>query len=235
MFMLVPIIIMSLGFLLLCWFLFEKCKAYSLKATFIKATTSLLFIASAAYCFSKTGLKVFPMFAIVGLAAGMLGDVFLELKCVFPEKDFEYTLSGFVAFGVGHIFYVTGLFLEFYKGQNVLYIIIPLALAILMGPVVLLMEKLCKLNYGKFKWVCFSYGMLLFSLTFSTFSVWMMNGFNNTGLLLLFIAGVLFALSDLVLNPTYFGKGHEKPVDFIVNGVIYYAAQYLIALSILFI
>lgn len=233
--MIAPIIIMSLGAIFLAWFLFEKCKAYSLKATFIKTATSLLFIILAVYCFNKNGLKHFPMFAVIGLTLGMLGDIFLELKCVYKEKDFEYTLAGFIAFGLGHIFYVTGLFLEFFNGQSVLYIIIPLAIAVLMGPVVLLMEKLFKLNYGKFKWVCFTYGMLLFSLTFCSFSVWMMMGFKNTGLLLLFIGGVLFALSDLILNPTYFGKGHEKPLDFITNAIVYYSAQYLIALSTLFI
>ena len=62
-----------------------------------------------------------------------------------------------------------------------------------------------------------------------------MVGFNNTGLLLVLIGGVLFAVSDLILNLTYFGVGHEKPFDIVSNTVTYYAAQFIIALAILFI
>ena len=68
----------------------------------------------------------------------------------------------------------------------------------------------------------------------TAFSVWMMTGFNNKGLMLIFIGGVLFAVSDLILNMTYFAEGHEKPFDIISNSITYYAAQFLIALAILF-
>ena len=231
--MVAPIIILSIGGLMLFWFLYEKCKAYSLKATFIKTGTSLLFIILCAYGFTKTSLKVFPSFAIVGLALGMLGDVFLELKCVIKDKDNDFTIAGFVSFGLGHVFYITGMYLEFYRGQNVLYVILPLALGLLMGPGSMLVGKVCKLDYGKFKPIVFAYAILLFSMSFSTISLWIMSGFATNGMLLLFIGGILFAVSDLVLNPTYFGNNHEKPLDFIINGVIYYSAQYLIAFSIL--
>ena len=65
--------------------------------------------------------------------------------------------------------------------------------------------------------------------------MWMMSGFTNTGLLILFIGAVLFAVSDLILNLTYFAEGHEKPIDIISNSIIYYVAQYLIAFSLLLI
>ena len=61
-----------------------------------------------------------------------------------------------------------------------------------------------------------------------------MSGFANTGLLMMFIGGVLFAVSDLILNLTYFAEGHEQPFDLISNSVTYYAAQFIIAFSILF-
>ena len=233
--MVVPIILASLGALLLAWFLYEKSKAYSLKATFIKTGASFLFVSLAAYGFYQSNFRIFPMFAVIGLILGMLGDIFLELKCVFKEKDYEFTLSGFIVFGLGHLFYITGMFLEFYHDQSVLYIIIPIACALLMGPVSFLVEKIFHLNYGEFKWVAFCYAIMLFGLAYCSFSVWMMNGFNNPGLLLLFIGGILFVASDMILNPTYFGKGHEKPFDFIINGITYYSAQYVIAFSILFI
>ena len=36
-----------------------------------------------------------------------------------------------------------------------------------------------------------------------------------------FIITVLFAISDLVLSGTYFGKGKERPIDFILNYITY--------------
>ena len=231
----IPIIIICVGALMLFWFLFEKVKAYSLKEVFLKAITSLLFIALCIYGASQSTLTRFPYFAIAGLVCGMLGDIALDLKYVYKEKDYEYTLVGFIAFGVGHILYISGMFLEFYKGQNVLYIIIPLAIGILMGPITMLVGKLSKAEYGKLKPVAFCYAILLFSMVATAFSVWMMSNFANTGLLMLFIAGILFAVSDLILNLTYFAEGHEKPFDLISNSITYYAAQYIIAFSILFI
>ena len=230
----VPIIILSIGALMLFWFLFEKVKAYSIKEVCLKATTSVLFIALAVYSLKqRADLRAFPYFAIMALVCGLLGDVALDLKYVYKEKDFEYTLAGFIAFGVGHILYVTGMFLEFYNGQNILYIIIPLAIGLLMGPITMFVGKLSNCDYGKIKPVAFIYAILLFSTVATGFSLWMMSGFANTGILMFFIGGVLFAVSDLILNLTYFAEGHEQPFDLISNSVTYYAAQFIIAFSIL--
>ena len=42
---------------------------------------------------------------------------------------------------------------------------------------------------------------------------------------------MLFAASDLILGGTYFGQGHNRPGDVIANHTLYYAAQFLIAVS----
>ena len=230
----VPIIILSIGALMLFWFLYEKIKAYSIKEVCLKATTSVLFISLCVYSMSQTGLKTFPYFAVMALVCGLLGDIALDLKYVYKEKDFEYTLAGFIAFGMGHILYVTGMFLEFYNGQSVLYIVIPLIIGVLMGPITMLVGKLSKAEYGKLKPAAFCYAITLFSTVAVSFSMWMMMGFANPGLLMIFIGGILFAVSDLILNLTYFAEGHEKAFDLIANSITYYAAQYVIALSILF-
>ena len=61
-----------------------------------------------------------------------------------------------------------------------------------------------------------------------------MKGFQNTTLLMLFIGGISFALSDLVLSGTYFGKGKDRPIDLILNYIFYYGAQFTIAFSLFF-
>ena len=233
--MIIPIIVISIGALLLGWFLFEKIKAYSLKAVMIKASVSLLFIILAVYGLAKSNLEVFPKFAVIALCLGMLGDISLDLKYVFKEKDKEFTIAGFIVFALGHVFYITGLFMEFYKGQSVLYIIIPLIAGAIMGLVCLLVEKPFKLVYGSYKPIIYIYGTLLFSMTFTAISLWIMSNFALNGMFMLMVAGILFALSDLILNMTYFGEGHEKPFDIISNTLTYYTAQYLIAFSVLFI
>ena len=144
-------------------------------------------------------------------------------------------MLGFIAFGIGHILYVTGMFVEFYRGQGILYIIVPLILAILMGPGTMLVGKLIKAHYGKFYVIAMIYAMMLFATLFTSFFLWMMYAFSEETLLAIFIGAILFVMSDLILNMTYFTEGHEKPVDIISNSVTYYLAQFLIALAILFI
>ena len=232
--MVIQIILMSLSAIALGLFLYEKCKGYSLKAVFIKACASMLFIALAAVNLFHTGYHIFPKFAIIALALGMLGDISLDLKYVYKEQDKPFTIAGFLVFGVGHILYITGMFLEFYHDASFLYILLPLIGGVLGGIITVLIEKPMKLQYKEFRWIVGAYATILFSMMFSTISLCILSGFQATSLILLMAGGILFALSDLILNMTYFGEGHEKPFDIISNTVTYYIAQNLIALSIYF-
>lgn len=232
--MVFPIILLSISFLAVTYFCYEKVKAYSLKAVLIKTVCSLLFIALATYSIFKTGYHYFSPFAILALVVGMLGDIFLEMKYVFKEKDREFTYAGFIAFGLGHILYITGLFLEFYRQQNVLYTIMPFVFGLLMAVICLLIEKPFKLEYKSYKYIVFIYALSLFSDLGVTFSFFLMSSFQSTSLIMIFAGMALFALSDLVLNNTYFGEGHEKPIDLVSNTFMYYVAQNLIAFAIFF-
>ena len=71
----------------------------------------------------------------------MLGDIFLDLKYVYRNDDKPYTFAGFIAFGIGHILYITGMFLEFYHGENVLYVILPIAIGVAGGIINVFLEK----------------------------------------------------------------------------------------------
>ena len=79
------------------------------------------------------------------------------------------------------------------------------------------------------------YGGLLFAMTLMAGSLALLHGWQEANLNMMFIGGILFAVSDLVLSGTYFGTGHDKPFDIIANYISYYGAQFVIALSILFI
>ena len=233
--MIVPIIIVALGLISLTLFCISKVKSYSYRTVIIKGITSLFFLALGIYGLIAMEFRILGFFVVPGLFFGLLGDIFLDLKYVQRERDYLWTMLGFIVFGIGHILYVTGMFLEFYHGQSVFYIIIPILLAIIMGPITMLIGKAMKAVYGKFFWIAFFYAMTLFATSFTAFFLYMMSAFTETCLLVFLIGGILFIVSDLILNMTYFTEGHEKPFDIVSNSVTYYIAQFLIALAILFI
>ena len=231
------IVIAAVGLVFLTLFLIEKTRKYSVKATLLKATTSILFIALgvvSSYLKPEGGL--FSALAILGLAFGMLGDVWLDFKYVFKNEDKIFTYAGFVSFAIGHIFYITGMFLRFWQeGASVLYIILPFVAGALLGLVTVLMEKPLKLKFGSMKAITLIYSFFLFSMVSVAVSLSILHEFRVLTLILMAVGGALFAISDLILSGTYFGEGKERPVDIITNGVTYYLAQYVIAFSLYFV
>lgn len=233
--MVIPIICASLSIISVSIYLYEKIKAYTVKSVIIKIICSLLFITSGIYFLSNRNGHILPIFILPGLISGMLGDIFLDLKYVHPEHNKEYTYAGFIAFGVAHILNITGLFLEFFDvSMNTLFVILPFVFGVIMGLITIFIEKPMQLSYKSYKLIVFIYGLFLFSDVGVSFSLYASSGFTNNTLLMIFIGEALFAISDLVLSSTYFGENHEKPIDLITNISLYYIAQNLIVLSLLF-
>lgn len=228
-------VILGIGAILVTLFLIDKIHKYSVRETLIKASASVMFISLAVYHNFLKGFTPFGSLVIVALVLGLLGDVWLDLKYVFPEEDKAFTYAGFVCFGLGHIAFMSGMFIEFYVPGNILYIILPYVFGLLMGVVTVFLEKPMKLVYGGMKLIVFLYGILLFSMLGVSFSLYVQSGFKSVTLLLMSFGAMLFAISDLVLSGTYFGKGKERAIDISINGILYYIAQFSIAFSIYFI
>ena len=189
------------------------------------------------FCWSlyTQGHHYLPVFVTMALILGLLGDVWLDFKYVYKDNEQAFTYAGFIMFGLGHVLFIAGLFLEFFEGNNPLYIIIPFVGGLLISVVNLLLEKVMKLNYGKMKPIAFIYGWLLFTMTLTALSLCILHGFTKTTLIMFFVGGLLFTLSDLILSGTYFGQGKERPIDIATNAVTYYAAQFVIAFAVFFI
>ena len=103
----IVILLLCAGAIALVWYIREKVRAYSLKTVFIKALVSMLFVALGVYgAFRSAGAArgVLCPFVLLGLVCGLMGDIWLDLKYVFPERDEPFTYAGFCAFGVGHLF-----------------------------------------------------------------------------------------------------------------------------------
>ena len=95
------------------------------------------------------------------------------------------------------------------------------------------MEKRDNLHYGKFKNITIIYTVFVMGTMLLSINGFVASGFKSVKYIVLILAGVLFALSDLVLAKIYFGdKNNGKYVA--LNHILYYAAQFLFASSILF-
>ncbi len=91
--------------------------------------------------------------------------------------------------------------------------------------------------YTHLGFIAFGIGHICFVIGFTTFVpiIWLLKGNLVSSQLIVFsVAMIAFLLSDLVLSQIYFG-GKKGKRYIIANYVFYFGAQYLIALSILFI
>ena len=227
-------IIVGISLFVLIYFISVKCKGYGLKELFLKTAVSLLFITLALVAtLNSNKFTIFNLLVIGGLVLGLVGDILLDLKNVDLERTVGYTYGGFITFGLGHMLYVSALIINYFKG-NALYIIFPILLDIVISLITVFMEKPLKLNYGKMKPTVFCYALCLFGTVSFSLSLAIQNGFQILPLNMFLIGSVLFAISDLVLSGTYFGKDKERPVDFIMNYTTYYGAQFTIAFLLLF-
>ena len=231
-FWLIPLII---GVILLVLFLIFRVKEKRVIAVILKGLTSLCFIATAivAWKTSKNPNTTFGIFVILAVVFGLLGDVFLDIKYI--TKDFLFTVLGFIAFGIGHIFSIVGLFIHFYDYESSsLYLIIPLIFSVVATVVTLLMEKFTAIKYGKLKPFAVGYGLILFFVMSLYFSIAIQHNWQLMNINIMAIGLILFALSDLILNNTYFSTGCNTPLFVISNHVVYYIAQFAIAVSLFF-
>ena len=227
------------GAVLLFVYIREKIRAYSVRAVLLKSVVSMLFIMVGVYgtwlSASKGSASLLCPFVVLGLLCGLLGDVWLDLKYVFPEKDEPFTYAGFCVFGVGHILYIIGMLLTCYPTGKPMTLIVPVLLALVLSIGNAVLEKPMKLIYGKFKPVVITYGVILFAMVLISGRLALHYGWAKTPLNLIFIGGVFFAISDLILSGTYFGTGRERPIDLALNYITYYTGQFLIASALVFI
>lgn len=234
MFYLIPLCI---GFALLCVFLVFRVMQKRVIAVVFKGLTSLMFILTAlvAFLVSKSPNALFATLVLVGLFFGLLGDVFLDLKFIILSKEDLYTILGFISFGIGHIFFLSGLFASFYNfDMSVWYIIIPVIITLVLVVVTLLMEKFTKVRYQKMKPFVIIYGFILFLAVTMFMSVAIQSRWQITTVWVMAVSLIAFALSDLILNNTYFAPGFNTPAFVIFNHIFYYLAQFGIAISLLF-
>ena len=234
--MIACIIIIGIAALLTVWYVICKCQKFDLKELFIKTGISVLFMIVALIASTKSNnFSLFNAFVLGGLLLGLVGDILLDLKYVDREREDGYTYGGFIAFGIGHLLYMAGLIYMFLPTGRWWLLFIALALDVLLSIATIVLEKPMKLEYGKMKKISFAYALCLFGTLSLSLVLAINNRFGSLALNTFFVGAALFAISDLVLSGTYFGKGKDRPIDYALNYAFYYGAQFTIAFLLLFI
>jgi uncharacterized membrane protein YhhN len=168
----------------------------------------------------------------MGGALGLVGDILLDLKGIYKEQEKTYLKGGFIFFLVGHIFYISSLV---YSTKMKWYLVLASAVvSAIIGIVTVAMANVMKVHYGAYRRIVAIYVAFL-SMTMVTSIVAVFVTSFQKGYVLMAIGAILFMLSDAVLSNTFFGRGKDKKIHLFVNHFLYYAGQYLIAASVMFV
>lgn len=212
-------------------FLFSRSKGASVKNLFFKMASSLCFILTAVCAvILRPEASAFGALIIMGGAVGLCGDATLDLKYIYKKDSHHYLNSGFLFFLVGHIFYSGAVI--WHNRLKWQWVLISAVAALTAAGVTIMSEKLLKLEYGRYKLIVFLYSAFL-AMT-AIVSIWSAVITHEKSMIIMSVGAVSFLLSDAVLCNTYFGKGWDKPVHIFINHLLYYAGQYLIAASVMF-
>lgn len=222
----IPIIAGFISFILFV----AKCKdERSVKGVFLKNMTSIFFVLTAAAgIFINPDQWKFGLFIILGLVFGMLGDIYLDQKWVYPDDMALYLNAGFISFALGHILYIPAVMKAAEFSTKLM--LIPVAAGIIVAIGNLLLEKPMKQNFGKFKAIVTVYSFILAAMCATAVTAAVVT--KQAAFIVFAVGSVLFLISDLILSPMYFGKGKNTPLNFILNHTTYYLGQYLIAFSV---
>lgn len=220
-----PITILFLGMIVQGAFIASEYKKHYVAASILKGTAAGLFVFTAALgCFSK-GFDLFGVLIVVGQFFGLVGDVLMSLRFIFPRSKRKTFVLGTSSFFLGHIFFIAALILN----AKHLTVCIILGVMIAAGFLVYFLKTM------KIAKVIRILGSLYLGAVF-TMSVLGVDSaiFCPSAKSILFAVGaVMFAASDVLLVYNSFGA-RRKFTRRVFNLSLYYLGQSLIALCLWF-
>ncbi|MBR5320441.1 MAG: hypothetical protein IKU41_01210 [Clostridia bacterium] len=224
--------VLAVGIVVTGVFLYLRVKEERVKAVFTKAAASLCFIGTGLVAFSLNRDNFeYAILMIFGLVFSMLGDIWLDLKYIYKEHSDTYSFAGFGSFMVAHTFFVPAVIMG-YDEYIWWHFVVDAVMCLILIINTITMEKRDNLHYGKFKNITILYTVFVMGTMLLSINGFVVSGFKSIKYLVLVIASISFALSDLVLAKIYFGdKNNGTYVA--VNHILYYVAQFLFASSIL--
>jgi uncharacterized membrane protein YhhN len=225
-------ICLVLGIINLIMFLVQRKPKVSLRVLFFKTTTSCFMILTALSAYyenrSSCSLELALLF-FAGCVCGLLGDIWLDAKYIFPSEENGLLKAGFISFLIGHIFYSFAMFITY--GVSTLSLICGV-IGIVFGPFSCwFSEKTMKVNFGKSKLISVVYTSVLTFTTGIAVAIAIENDFELFAILRV-IGMILFVASDGVLAQIYFSENKNTRANVVINHGLYYVAQFLMASSL---
>ena len=240
--MLTLIVGICVALALVSLFIVVRIKKGGVDGIVTKALASFGFVALGLFLMAtKAGQNDFSRYSSIvilcGLVCGLIGDVLLDLKVVYPFHEDKYLTFGMLSFLFGHLFFIGSMGVIF-AGNATKTITFPIIFIVIMSAVFavgiwFVTSRYMHLDYGKHALLSTIYaGVLLFT---TVFSIYLAFSTMLTSLFIMAVGFVLFLASDLVLSLQYFGGKQSVKSLIILNHSLYYLAQILIAVSIFFI
>lgn len=198
-------------------------------ALFFKALASMSFILLGLGRFLLTQ-SFFPMatgFIIMGLVAGLVGDLILALRPLRPKsEDKQIIVYGIIAFSIGHLMYLVAL-------NTILSIgMIPFIIGFGVMIIVIIMSKFMRFEMGIARIPSYFYAFLIFTFVGQTLMI-VLGTPGEVNYVYFLMGALLFGISDLILAPIYYANQQGK-LYIALNLVTYYAAQILIAFGLFY-
>lgn len=225
-----------IGILATILFITKRTARVTIDVVAIKSVASMGFILSGLFFFiyNEACPDFLGVFTVGGACFGMLGDIVLDLKYSKLNEADRCTNLGFWTFLIGHIFYSIAMVSTY--GIELTNIIC-VAIGIISGIIIAVAtEKVMNLEYGKFKKITILYTAVL-CMTLGFAGGYTITECYTLHSVLLNIGFALFVLSDAFLAGLYFSKKEEHRTNrkaIVLNHATYFAAQYIIALSLAF-
>lgn len=225
-------IFLGLGIVTTCVFLYKRDSNGSRMALLLKTAASLMFITTAVVAiYYNRGDMRYGLMIVMGLVLGMLGDIWLDLKWIYPNDIKYFLYGGFIFFLLGHLCFTSAVVLinEMPIKEFLLCLIPPVLIAI--G--VQLCAKPLKLDFTGYKFISSLYGAFL-AMTVSVSARSAIVSGGATSQVVMTVGAALFFLSDFMLSGTYFGQGKNSKPYVVLNHILYYSGQFMIAMSVFF-
>ncbi len=221
-----------LGIISSCIFIYKRDANSGHIALLLKTSSSVLFIITAVVAiYYNRGDVRYGLMTVLGLVFSMLGDIWLDLKWIYP-KDIRYFLyGGFAFFILGHVCYISAMSLA--NGFKITDILLCMVAPVVVSLGTQFAAKPLELDFTGYKFIASLYSFFL-TMTVSTAVTAVRLSKGSYSQIMMLAGAVLFFISDLILSNTYFGKNKTSRSYIIANHSFYYAGQFMIAMSVFF-